>query len=200
MGRPLRPASPGLGRPGGRSLRSTGPPVHLPDPAFPSACGVPVCVGGRPGWGERDGVKSRACTQRSRLHPRRDPHRPLRQLQLSAADLRDPGLVPGGGGHGGDVSARERAAPLGAWVPSTPGGGGGQGRGPRSVSPRPPDAPPRPSGGAPRKVGGPSSWFRLLPPKLRPPALAHRPVMMEAENFTIFIKNSIRFPLFNFEK
>ncbi|XP_069409688.1 P2X purinoceptor 3 isoform X1 [Ovis canadensis] len=26
------------------------------------------------------------------------------------------------------------------------------------------------------------------------------PVMMEAENFTIFIKNSIRFPLFNFEK
>ncbi|XP_033612422.1 P2X purinoceptor 3 isoform X2 [Fukomys damarensis] len=27
-----------------------------------------------------------------------------------------------------------------------------------------------------------------------------RPVMMEAENFTIFIKNSIRFPLFNFEK
>lgn len=24
--------------------------------------------------------------------------------------------------------------------------------------------------------------------------------MMEAENFTIFIKNSIRFPLFNFEK
>ncbi|KAI4564708.1 hypothetical protein MJT46_019796, partial [Ovis ammon polii x Ovis aries] len=32
------------------------------------------------------------------------------------------------------------------------------------------------------------------------PALARRPVMMEAENFTIFIKNSIRFPLFNFEK
>lgn len=31
-------------------------------------------------------------------------------------------------------------------------------------------------------------------------ALTHRPVMMEAENFTIFIKNSIRFPLFNFEK
>lgn len=29
---------------------------------------------------------------------------------------------------------------------------------------------------------------------------SHRPVMMEAENFTIFIKNSIRFPLFNFEK
>ncbi|KAM6158994.1 P2X purinoceptor 3 [Rhynchocyon petersi] len=27
-----------------------------------------------------------------------------------------------------------------------------------------------------------------------------RPVMMEAENFTIFIKNNIRFPLFNFEK
>ncbi|XP_051710012.1 P2X purinoceptor 3 isoform X2 [Oryctolagus cuniculus] len=27
-----------------------------------------------------------------------------------------------------------------------------------------------------------------------------RPIMMEAENFTIFIKNSIRFPLFNFEK
>ncbi|PNI44850.1 P2RX3 isoform 3 [Pan troglodytes] len=26
------------------------------------------------------------------------------------------------------------------------------------------------------------------------------PIMMEAENFTIFIKNSIRFPLFNFEK
>uniref|UniRef100_A0A8C2UQU9 P2X purinoceptor n=1 Tax=Chinchilla lanigera TaxID=34839 RepID=A0A8C2UQU9_CHILA len=27
-----------------------------------------------------------------------------------------------------------------------------------------------------------------------------RPIMAEAENFTIFIKNSIRFPLFNFEK
>uniref|UniRef100_A0ACB8G1R8 P2X purinoceptor 3 n=1 Tax=Sphaerodactylus townsendi TaxID=933632 RepID=A0ACB8G1R8_9SAUR len=28
----------------------------------------------------------------------------------------------------------------------------------------------------------------------------HVPVMLEAENFTLFIKNSIRFPLFNFEK
>ncbi|KAH0621143.1 hypothetical protein JD844_022185 [Phrynosoma platyrhinos] len=28
----------------------------------------------------------------------------------------------------------------------------------------------------------------------------YRPVMLEAENFTLFIKNSIRFPLFNFEK
>ena len=27
-----------------------------------------------------------------------------------------------------------------------------------------------------------------------------RPVMLEAENFTLFIKNSIRFPLFGFEK
>lgn len=26
------------------------------------------------------------------------------------------------------------------------------------------------------------------------------PVMLEAENFTLFIKNSIRFPLFGFEK
>lgn len=32
------------------------------------------------------------------------------------------------------------------------------------------------------------------------PVLTRRPIMMEAENFTIFIKNSIRFPLFNFEK
>lgn len=49
-----------------------------------------------------------------------------------------------------------------------------------------------------------TQWFlgrkRLLFPLPLPPALPHRPVMMEAENFTIFIKNSIRFPLFNFEK
>ena len=91
----------------------------------------------------------------------------------------------------------------GALVPSTPGAG----KGPLGASPpaplslRPRDATARwPSGGAPREVGGPSSRFRLLPPKLWAPALACRPVMMEAENFTIFIKNSIRFPLFNFEK
>lgn len=54
-----------------------------------------------------------------------------------------------------------------------------------------------------QKEGGPGLEAPSVSPsskKLRPPALAHRPVMMEAENFTIFIKNSIRFPLFNFEK
>lgn len=32
------------------------------------------------------------------------------------------------------------------------------------------------------------------------PLLPSRPIMLEAENFTLFIKNSIRFPLFGFEK
>ncbi|NXJ71507.1 P2RX3 protein, partial [Rostratula benghalensis] len=43
----------------------------------------------------------------------------------------------------------------------------------------------------------------LCPPTHRPPPPPQSdadPVMLEAENFTLFIKNSIRFPLFGFEK
>lgn len=47
-----------------------------------------------------------------------------------------------------------------------------------------------PQGRAPLRV---SPGSPLLPP-------LPRPIMMEAENFTLFIKNSIRFPLFGFEK
>ena len=153
------PQSPSLARPA-LSLR-------LRDPC--------VCWGASP-LGRGEGVKGRACTQRSRLHPRRDPHRPLRQLQLWAPDLRDPGLVPGRGGHSGDVRTRAQSAPLGPPDPSSPGAG----KGPLTESPpaplslRPRDTTATwPSGGAPREVGGPSSWFRLLPPELRAPALAH---------------------------
>lgn len=63
----------------------------------------------------------------------------------------------------------------------------------RPLALRPGEAPATcPLGDVPQ-VRAPGSPAQLL---LCPP----RPVMMEAENFTIFIKNSIRFPLFNFEK
>ena len=202
---PFRPVR-GWGGEAGGALRSTGPPVHLPGPAcpFPPPAGSLCVLGGVP-----DGERGRG--EGLGMHPAIAA--PLSQGSSPAA-ASTTALSSG--------PARSRAGARQRWTqwrrkdsgttrasgPPGPVFPWGREGALDRVSPSP--ALPQTSRYhgyvAVRRCSQGGRWSLLLvpPPSSRAQGScsrpARRPVMMEAENFTIFIKNSIRFPLFNFEK